>query len=218
LEIQGKWGNSPHAEGEEIVSCRSCHRFENGVATADIAWWDEASNQYEAVTNGNDLCLKCHAGYDSAQTAHVNMTCLDCHDQHSTKASCFTCHEQVKQEGLTVPATPVDGHPNGGQMAYCESAGCHSVATQVAQMPFSIHGSVHATVTCAACHDADGHEVGPVQDGSEWVVWLPADFNGDTDSRQYQSHNLQFVVDCTRCHYDSNPWGLPLLDGAKNGN
>lgn len=217
MEIESKWENGPHAHAAEAVGCRSCHRLQDGALMTGIAWWDADAGRYVPVDDGNDLCLKCHNGYDTAQMAHADMACLDCHDQHSARASCFTCHEQVKQEALTVPPTPVDGHPNGGQMAYCESAGCHSVATQVAQMPFSVHGGIHAAVTCAACHEADGYEVGPVQDGNEWVVWLPTALNGETVSMPYQSHNLQYTVDCTRCHYEANPWGLPLMDGSKNG-
>lgn len=205
-EILHKWEQSPHAYAGDAVRCDACHQLQNGMATSDIAWWNPENGQYERVENGNTLCLNCHTGYDNAKEVHASLTCLDCHDQHGITASCFSCHEQVKNAVVEVPATPVDGHPNGN-LAFCEGSGCHSVATQAAQVPFSVHGTSHANVTCEACHDADGLNVGPM-DGNVWVVWLLEDYNGDALHTPFRSHNLQYTVDCNRCHFDNNPWDL----------
>ncbi len=116
---------------------------------------------------------------------------------------------------LQVPATPVDGH-NTGMDTLCNGSGCHSVATQVATMPFSVHGAQHTGVTCAACHDADGLEVGPQDNGSTWVPWRSYKIDGEATSIPFSSHNLQYQVDCSRCHYEDNPWDLHSMGGGQS--
>lgn len=217
LDIQRNWENSAHARTDNIVSCSACHQLENGLPTKNISWWNEETGQYQSVGDGNVLCQNCHAGYQPVVGAHTQLTCLDCHDQHSTKASCFTCHKQIEKAILDAPATPADGHPNGVS-AFCEGSGCHATATQVAQMPFSLHGSAHAMVTCVACHDADGLKVGPLQDGSGWVLWREIETNGEKIAMPYQSHDLQFEVDCARCHFEQNPWDLSPVGSNGYGN
>ena len=216
-EIQTKWENGSHAQAVDSVHCDTCHQLQNGVVTSNIAWWNQDAGQYESVTENSNLCRNCHAGYDYAQAAHENLTCLDCHDQHSTSASCFDCHGQIKAVTIQVPSTPVDGHPNGVD-AFCNGSGCHSVATQVAEMPSSVHGEQHATVTCAACHDAQGLQVGPMEDGSAWVSWHKSELEGERTSMPFYSHNLQYEVDCKRCHYENNPWDLRSMDSGHPGN
>jgi hypothetical protein len=213
LDIQHQWEESPHAQVEDEVSCDICHPLQNGVITEKVARWDRSNGRYEPVSDHNDLCLTCHEGYDHAEAAHKDFLCLDCHDQHSTGASCFDCHQQITDLSGKVPATPVGGHSNGPDDA-CSGSGCHSSATQVARMPFSVHGVQHARVTCAACHDADGLQVGPLSDGSRWVSWSRSPVDGS--DAPFYSHNLQYAVDCERCHFVDNPWGL-ATDNIQTG-
>jgi hypothetical protein len=217
LSIQRDWENSAHAQTTDVVDCGACHQIENGLSTRDISWRNPKTGRYESVADGNVLCQKCHTGYQAVEGAHTDLTCLDCHDSHNTKASCFTCHKQIEKAIIDAPATPADGHPNG-VTAFCEGEGCHSSATQVAQMPFSLHGSAHAMVTCVACHDADGLQVGPLQDGGGWVLWRQEEINGKKISFPYQSHDLQFEVDCARCHFEKNPWNLIPIGAPQPGN
>lgn len=205
LDIQKKWEEGPHAQAEDEISCDVCHQLQNGMVTEKVARWDRNNGRYEPVSDHNDLCLNCHEGYDRAKAAHKDFVCLDCHDQHSAGASCFDCHQQITDLSGTVPSTPVGGHENGTEDA-CSGSGCHSSATQVAKMPFSVHGVQHARVACAACHDADGLQVGPLADGSRWVSWSPSPVDGS--DAPFYSHNLQYAVDCQRCHFEDNPWGL----------
>jgi hypothetical protein len=218
IDIRHEWEASPHAHAQVVIGCDACHQLQDGVATSSIAWRNQKSGQYEPVSDGNQLCVKCHAGYDDAKEAHASMNCLDCHDHHSIKVECVTCHIQVKKQSMPLPATPADGHPNSGEMPSCEAAGCHTMATQVASMPSSIHGTEHAMVACEACHDAGRHQVGLTSDGSVWVLGQALDQSGKTVLMPYRSHNLQYKVECIRCHYDQNPWGLHSLGSGQSDN
>jgi hypothetical protein len=209
--IHENWINSAHAQTDSVVNCDVCHQLQNGIAAKDIAWLNQTTNQYEVVADSNDLCTECHVDADTAETAHSDEACVDCHNPHSLTASCLGCHKQIKQAAVIAPSTPTDGHPN--DTPFCEGSGCHSIATQAAQSPFSIHGVNHAKVACVACHDADGFHVGPSEDGSVWSLWHEVEVDGKKTLLPYQSHNLQFEVDCERCHFEGNSWGLRLLNG-----
>ena len=215
-DIENTWGQSPHAQEGDEVNCDICHRSENGIMTNEVVWLNQNSGQYETVNDYSDLCSNCHEGYDHAESAHKNFTCLECHDHHSAGAACLDCHKQVKEASLQVPATPISDHTTGTD-TLCNGSGCHSMATQVAEGPFSIHGAQHTKVTCAACHDAEGLQVGPLQDGTVWVSWSSSWLNNNP-AAPFNSHNLQYQVDCKRCHYENNPWGLYSEESSQAGN
>lgn len=87
-----------------------------------------------------------------------------------------------------------DCHDAHSLEADCVS--CHTGA-------IAAHDGKHAIVGCVACHDASGLEAGPVEGDGRWLALR----NGDP----YVSHNLQLEVDCARCHYAGNSWGLSLI-------
>lgn|GEM_PF-3275826 len=214
VNIRHQWEGSPHAKVEDVIDCQNCHQLQNGMVTSELAWWDEGDSKYEPVADSTALCLKCHTDFEGSKSVHAKITCTDCHDEHAVNASCFDCHDHIRAESVQALTTPIDGHP-GGMAADCEGSGCHSMATQVAQMAqmaFSIHGTSHVNVTCEACHAADDYKVGPTQNENIWVLWRTTKVNGEMLSVPYQSHNLKYEVDCTRCHFDGNPWNLPSLD------
>lgn len=62
-------------------------------------------------------------------------------------------------------------------------------------------------VSCIACHDASGLQVGPAAD-AKWAVFREGGMAGQAGPAPYLSHNLQRTVDCARCHYNGNPWQL----------
>ncbi len=169
------------------INCDTCHRVSNGVASSEIAWWNQATGQYEPVTNSTALCEKCHTDTDTLRhhldlgtSAHSGMTCTTCHDPHSAKAS-------------------------------CTSSGCHG---DVLTKAITGHDSAHKNVTCVACHDAAGLKAAPGPDG-QWVVFRTTELLGQKQEEVYQSHNLQKTVDCTRCHYTGNPNGLKPIEQGK---
>ena len=215
-DARENWTNSDHAQAGNTVDCYVCHQIQNGLATKDIAWRNQETGQYESLADSNGLCTKCHPDADTAEKAHSDKACVDCHNPHSLTASCLNCHKQIKQAAVIAPSTPTDGHPN--DTPFCEGSGCHSIATQAAQSPMSIHGSSHANVACEDCHDADGLQVGPTQDGSVWLLWREVEISGKKTLMPYQSHNLQFEVDCDRCHFEGNPWNLRAVSNNELGN
>lgn len=159
------------------VACNVCHRVKKGQVQAEYAWLSiPPIDEYEQVATTTDLCLKCHGQIDIAghempdlANAHSGYTCTQCHNAHSTTATCSSelCHVDVLN-----PTTPILGHDKD-----------------------------HLEVTCWACHDAAGLEVGPDDQGN-WSALLP-----DT-SIPYASHNIVKQALCERCHFVNNPWKL----------
>jgi cytochrome c551/c552 len=66
-------------------------------------------------------------------------------------------------------------------------------------------------VTCVACHDASGLDVGPVEGEDVWITFRTTELLGRANTEPYQSHALQRSVMCDRCHYPDNAWGLTAL-------
>ncbi len=185
----------PESEWKSI-GCDVCHRVENGAVVKGLAWRDPASGQYQAVASATDLCEKCHTDtetlrhkVDLGQVTHRGFTCVSCHDPHTAQASCTAaaCHAAVAQgsapaaSGTAVPAAP--GH----------------------------HDAAHAEVACYACHDASGTQVGPVKETGVWTTWVTTELLGRKTTSAGISHNLQRQVDCSRCHFAGNGWGLSVI-------
>jgi hypothetical protein len=212
-------------ENWQSIRCDVCHAVSKGIASSEIAWWDQATGEYEAVASSTALCEKCHADTevlrhrrDLGNAAHAGFRCTNCHDAHSTTTSCTQagCHTDIGQAAgqATPPATPSVGHQAGSQ-GFCGGPQCHASATAAAQGTRLMHDGIHAVVTCVACHDASGLEVGPLEDGSAWVTWRKTELLGRENNEPYQSHAITRQVDCLRCHNAGNPWGLVELAAPK---
>ena len=165
----------------ESVKCMTCHKFnKKGEIEEGIFWLEIAPlEQYADVETSTELCTKCHLEMDNIERhpgtqiagAHEGYNCDDCHDPHSTSAT-------------------------------CSSAECHSTFG-MEDPPVLGHDDDHQLVTCVACHDADGLDVGPNVENA-WFTFLT---EGE-ETYQYSSHNVVLAVDCERCHYPDNPWDL----------
>ncbi|MBL8062466.1 MAG: hypothetical protein JNK32_05565 [Anaerolineales bacterium] len=213
-EITSIWENSVHAQAAEPVNCSDCHPIKNGVVLEEVSWRNQQTGQYEAVSESNSLCRQCHADI-SAGHAHMTFTCTDCHNPHKVEVSCTNsgCHSDIPTIFFELPATPTGGHPASG--SFCGGGNCHSVATAVAETAGSTHGPEHALVTCEACHDASQFQVGPSLDDGKWRLWQEIESNGTIFTEIRHSHDIQLDVDCARCHFENNPWGLPLITGQE---
>ncbi|MCJ7434981.1 MAG: hypothetical protein MUO77_15980 [Anaerolineales bacterium] len=204
------------------ITCDTCHETTGVDVSSSIAWWDQETGQYDQIANSTDLCNQCHRDtevlrhqIDLKDSAHAGFECVDCHDAHSTAASCSNagCHENIRPKSVLPPATPMGGqHPNTGS-AFCGGPSCHPVATQAALSNHTIHGSVHGIVSCTACHDAGGMQVGPSEELGAWVTFRTMEIDGVINTTPYDSHHIQVEVDCTRCHFESSSWGLPMVTG-----
>lgn len=194
------------------INCETCHIVEDGVVQAGNAWLSPLTGEYLPVGTPNELCTKCHLTSQGVSatggrgvtheiylggSAHKNwagMTsaerrpeyCSDCHDPHTQQPKACTDCHEINAVE----------HAKG---FYPEMAG---------------------TVTCMACHEASGMEIGPHPDEAMGGVWVPVvtevGRSGALTTSAVVSHSVQWLVDCSRCHFDGNVYELPVLtaDGA----
>lgn len=205
-EIASIWEHSAHAKTTQPVQCDDCHLMENGLVLQTVSLRNQQTGQYEAISDLDVLCSQCHEGI-SVEHPQIGFLCVDCHDPHKGAVGCTDsgCHSNIPTVFYELPATPVGGHPENGA-SFCGGTNCHSVATAVAESADSIHGFVHAQVSCEACHAAGQFLAAPSLEDGRWILWESADAMGF-------SHDFQLETDCGRCHFENNAWGLPLVSG-----
>ncbi len=119
---QSKW---------ESIQCKICHKVEKKKVDTKIVWLEIPQiDQYAEVASNTELCLKCHVeaevpGHAAIQVAgaHAQMACTDCHDAHSTTASCSTsgCHTAIDNASAAVP-----GHDENHKTVSCIA--CHDAS------------------------------------------------------------------------------------------
>jgi hypothetical protein len=204
-----------HAEGNPFIPeeewvgipCETCHVMENGVVTAGIAWLNPVKMEHEHLNTPNELCEKCHVTTNNTGnplrsavdhkillggSAHLNYAGFI--DDVKPPTYCTDCHD-----------------PHTQQPKQCVS--CHEIDT--AKHAKGTYAVMAATVSCMACHDASGAEVGPNPDeaaGGVWTTLLTEVGRGGPTTSAIISHSIQYVVACDRCHFQDNPWELTVLD------
>ena len=119
LIAETAWGNIP---------CKVCHHIKRGEVEPAYAWLAVPPiDEYEDLATTTELCIKCHTAVDvtdhtsiDVAGAHVGYTCTQCHDAHSTTASCETgsCHPDVLTR---IP--PIPGHADIHNAVTCGA--CH---------------------------------------------------------------------------------------------
>ena len=173
------------------IGCEVCHQMENGAVQGEIAWLNPITGYHETVISPTDLCEKCHTNTETLKhkralgdQAHDGFICTSCHNPHSAVASCTQsgCHIEISEAG---PAT-----------------------SQPQAIYWNHRDPAHVNLACVACHDASGLEVGPLENQQVWMTFRTVLLLGRQNNEPYQSHDLQAVVDCGRCHFFGNPWGL----------
>jgi cytochrome c553 len=77
------------------------------------------------------------------------------------------------------------------------------------------YSEMAGVVTCMACHEASGMDVGPHPDEAMGGIWVPIvselSRSGEVTTSAVVSHTIQWQVACTRCHFEDNPWDLIQL-------
>ncbi len=225
LTEEQAWESGPHAimaSAVAAVPCQDCHQENAGaVIGSQVSWWDAAAQKYESVADASTLCKKCHQQpgaasqpADARAAMHGTYPCTACHDPHTTVASCTSsgCHQNIRQTNDLPPSTPSGGHPQLGN-PFCGGRNCHPAATAAAMQPRSVHGAAHVNVTCQACHAAGDLTAGPGPNGGPWVIWQASSGAESASQVPYFPHAVQLEVNCQRCHFTDNPWGLPLVTG-----
>ncbi len=216
------------------VSCEQCHYTDGRIADAGVTWYNSYTEVYEYIDTYDELCTKCHVdeepyfhyGRDMGDEIHQGMVCTDCHDAHDPYASCGDCHLDVLEAGA-LPGAQHVGLSDRSQCLECHTNGmdthsmevqrqgekdclvCHDYFANLTEDDLAPvhHSSVHSQVDCTACHDATGLEIGLVEGIEKLAPMRTVEYPNETVTQVYHSHNLTTAVDCTKCHYDGNPWG-----------
>lgn len=171
------------------VGCDACHKVDQNSLETEISWLDNRTGFHETLASPTELCERCHK--DTETLRHSRALSGEIHQGYA----CTDCHE-----------------PHSLQ-ASCASADCHASVSPETCPGFDAD---HQSVSCTACHDASGAEVGPLEDGSRWVTFRTVEVLGRGQRKDFQSHHIQLQVDCARCHFPSNPWELAdQIEGSK---
>ena len=175
------------------MECNICHRVENDNVGSQVVWlnaaiaqFDTTKDPYEAVATNTQLCEKCH------KDTKTSFYKIDLGISAHTGKQCTVCH---------------DAH---SLKASCTATDCHATVLTPAK-PIEGHDAAHANVNCVACHDASGLKVGPVEGQKTWLTFRTTEEQGKKSTNPYLSHNLQKKVDCARCHFTGNTWGLKAI-------
>lgn len=164
------------------IPCNICHKVDKkGNVQPEFAWLEIAPlDEYAAVASATELCLKCHAPIDIPGHGSVNLA-----GAH-TGYECTKCHS---------------AHSTS---ATCDPPGCHVEATS----PVPGHDADHQNVSCVACHDGSGMEVGPNEEDGMWTTFITGATANGADKFAFTSHNVVLEAKCDRCHFANNPWDL----------
>ncbi len=183
----------PESEWQH-VSCVMCHQVDKkGVVQAEVEWLEiPVLEEYVSVETYSELCLKCH------NTENVPEHGLVVVGSGHADMQCTECHS-----------------PHNTTTT-CMNGDCHSdVLSDSDQIPG--HDDDHKDVSCAACHDNAGWEVGPDSDTGIWTTFSPwshevmvseADSILQTGTVPFSSHDIGLEVNCERCHFSGNLWEL----------
>jgi hypothetical protein len=193
------------------ISCETCHLTVDGILQSDLAWFNPLTREDEPVNTPNELCTKCHL-----TTAGVRAS-----------GGRGVTHEIVL--GGSAHANWAGALPQVWRPQYCSD--CHNPHTTEPKQCVDCHEGVltldkhmkgtaeaHVDLSCLACHDASGMQVGPHPDPNQNGVWTTlvssVSRSGDVVTAYEKSHSVQWQVDCSRCHYAENPWELEVLTPA----
>jgi hypothetical protein len=219
-EIRIAEGNPLVPESEwKGLECSTCHKIQEGVLVPEPTWYDKQAGFYESVETTSELCEKCHTDTetlrhkrDLGEEIHIGFTCTSCHDPHSMQTSCTQSGCHIIGGGIS--AVPANHPPMA--FASCGQEGCHTGGNFSTKPTQAADGGIvwdhadghHSAVTCVACHDASDLPVKYLEDQKIWVVFRVTELLGRYSEKTYQSHAITKNVNCARCHYVDNPWGL----------
>jgi hypothetical protein len=191
------------------INCETCHSVESGVVQEGIAWLNVIDGEYESVSTPNELCGKCHANtqgiavtggsgvthaIELGGSAHLNWAGE--WPQADRPQYCSDCHNPHSTEPL-------------------DCVDCHENVTTSEEHMKGFNDEMLNKVTCMACHDASGMQVGPHPEeemGGVFVTLVSEmSRSGETTSEYVKSHSIQWEVACDRCHFEENPWDLIVL-------
>lgn len=167
------------------IPCKVCHGVDKKERIQpEIAWLEIPQlGEYINVASSTELCLKCHAPTDVSQ--HGDIQLGGAHADYQC-VGCHSAHDLATS---------------------CDAVNCHSdVIKNTTQIPG--HDEEHQVVSCVACHDGSGMEVGPDEEQAFWTTFANESANGSMERFAFTSHNIVLESSCDRCHFVDNPWAL----------
>jgi hypothetical protein len=175
------------------ITCLMCHQEnKKGEIQPEVFWLEiPVLEEYAEVEDNSDLCLKCH------QTNNVPNHGMVIVGGDHTGMLCTDCHHRHTAE------------------ASCETSDCHPGVTGNNQIPG--HDEAHLNLTCAACHDSAGWEIGFDEENNIFLTMSPwshehliSEENSvlETGLVPFSSHDISLEVNCDRCHFAGNEWDL----------
>ncbi len=154
------------------IACDICHEPVGTSYSTALAYWNQETQRYEAMSSSTQLCAKCHVGQhgfdviyeQSTSAAHKGWECTRCHGSHNSPVQCTDCHNPSQGRGSSAHAQ-------------------------------------HPDVSCTSCHDAGGLTIWQDSDPNSrfYQKYMPQRMAHAL--RSWPSHNLQTAVDCRRCHH-----------------
>lgn len=199
-------GNPFVPEDEWVgIPCETCHQMENGVATEGNAWLNPISMEYQAVNTTTELCEKCHV-----TTVGTGNPLRSAVSHKITLGGSAHLNYGGFIEEVPPPTYCTDCHdPHTQQPKQCED--CHEI--DEAAHAKGNYTKMAGKVTCMACHDASGADVGPHPDeamGGIWTTTLTEVGRTGPTTTAIISHSIQYEVACNRCHFAENTHGLTV--------
>ena len=176
------------------VLCLYCHEADKkGNIQPEVSWLEiPALEEYSEVESHSELCLKCHNTENVPEHGQVVV------DSGHIDMQCTECHS-----------------PHNTTTT-CMNGDCHSEVLSDTDQILG-HDDDHKDVSCAACHDNAGWDVGPDPETGIWTTFSPWSHEvmiGEADSIlqsgtiPFSSHDIGLEVNCERCHFSGNPWEL----------
>jgi hypothetical protein len=192
------------------IPCAQCHEVdENGTASAELSWYVPVALTYEEIKSPNELCIKCHANAAGAKVSSAGLS---------------ADHEVIL--GGSAHLNYVGEWPQADRPQYCinchnahtgETKQCVTCHTDTADTHTKVAPMMTGNITCMACHDASGAQVGKAtEDGPFTTIEILPPGRGRTEptTSVILSHSVQYLVACNRCHFAENPWELTVLTAA----
>ena len=190
------------------ITCENCHEVADNGAIEGIAWLSVIDGQYTEMANSAELCSKCHL--TSAGVSVTGGTGVE-HEIY-LGGSAHKAWAGLKNPEVPRPDDCSDCHdPHTQQPKQCDD--CHA---DVRTSDTHIKGmnAMHTNISCMACHDGGGLDVGPHPDedmGGLWVTQVTSVGRAGPTTEYVKSHSPQWQVNCDRCHFAENPWELLVL-------
>jgi hypothetical protein len=205
-EIRIAEGNPLVLEEDWVgIPCMTCHVVDDNGIAGENAWFNPIKEEYQAVNTPTELCEKCHV----TTTGNAFGSAVD--HQITLGGSAHLNYGGFLGETLP-PTYCSDCHnPHSTEPLQCED--CHaSVLTSDTHMN-GLNAIMLDKLTCLACHDASGLDVGPPPDDAEgkWVTQQTTMGRGGPSTDVLISHSIVYEVACDRCHFAENPWELTHL-------